>query len=91
MLIVALASAEEPAPKPKVEWLANVGAQIDAEGHGDLNVGVRSGATFDRVAVDRFVALAHARATVLSARAARPAPSVTRRWPPGAVAQRCAA
>ncbi|HMV94518.1 MULTISPECIES: hypothetical protein [Thauera] len=62
-------------------------ALVDAAAY----VGVRSGATFDRVAVDRFVALAHARATVLSARAARPAPSVTRRWPPGAVAQRCAA
>jgi hypothetical protein len=43
VLIVGVALALEPAPKPKVEWLANAGAQIDAEGHGDVNLGVRSG------------------------------------------------
>jgi hypothetical protein len=52
--------------------------------------GTRSGATFHRVAVDRFVALAHARAAALSATASRPAPRVTRRWQ-GQVTQLCAA
>ena len=54
-----------------------------------VQVGARSGASFHRGAFDRFVALAHARATVRAARAARTAPSTTRRSP-RPVAQLCA-
>ena len=84
---------------PKIlPWVARKagitdGEALDAWKHAlaeaAVQVGARSGATFHRVAVDRFVALAHARATMRAVRAARPAPSTTRRWSMP-VAQLCA-
>ncbi len=84
---------------PKIlPWVARKagiteGEALDAWQHAlaeaAVHAGARSGATFHRVAVDRFVALAHARATMRAVRAARPAPSTTRRWP-RPVAQLCA-
>ena len=59
-------------------------AQDDAA----AQAGARSGATFHRVAVDRFVTLATARGAALTARPARSAPIRTRRWP-APVAQLC--
>ena len=84
---------------PKIlPWVARKagiteGEALDAWQHAlaeaAVQAGTRSGATFHRVAVDRFVALARARATMRAVRAARPAPSTTRRWP-RPVAQLCA-
>lgn len=92
---------------PKIlPWVARKagiteGDALDAWQHAlaeaAVQAGARSGAAFHRVAVDRFVALAHARAAALAARATRPASSTIRpassmaRRSPRPGAQLCAA